>query len=148
MNKPNILIDSINSLIKDNIIAKYSDIQIVNKKDDSMELIEVVDKNDLRVKLDFVLWNGSNRVTVLLDNQEVLDENYNISDSFLADVCVLIFNKVVKIEKYSRMNKLIYKELKFSLMINGEIKIISDRKRFKLINISKTTTVIKEFLPW
>lgn len=142
-----ILFVAVKSFLDERIRVKYNDMIYTCEKKDSVYLIELIDKNSARIKLTFVFWDESSRVSILIEDYEIDDDEFNNTDDLIEIINVLISGEVIKTEKYKGA-KIIYRQYEYSMLIDGKKKIIKDESQLGCSWLGKPENKVTRFSPW
>lgn len=113
---------------------------------ESIFSIDIVDKSEVKIHLTFVFWFSEPRVTILIDDCEIVDEDFEMADDLLSLIKILISNTVIKTEKV-RGAKTVCRKYEYSLPINGKEERLKDERKYAF-NLGSFEEKTKVFEAW
>jgi len=129
-------------------IGSNNDTIFISEKREGIYIIDTLDKSDLRVHLTFVFWDNSHKVNILIDNYEIVDEDFKTVVDLLNLIKVLLSNTVIKSEKFQG-SKIVYRIYEYSILVDGHEKRLKDRNNLSFLNcFGNFTTEVKTFETW
>lgn len=137
----------IEDFLANRIVSKYNDIEYLSEERNSIYVIKIFDKSNTKIKLTFVFWANNERVSFLIDDYEIIDEEFHNINDLILDLECIISNIIIKTEKFVK-NKLIYRQYEYSTTINGNEERIKDERKFGLSWFSTPNIKLTKFSPW